>query len=104
MQVLRSMLLGLAIATVGAPVALAQDARHDAPPSDIKGRAGTGAERLGAYPLMGPPRAPTVTGQSPLMVTSPDGRDFQWRRQRQDQNRNQNPDRSDLKQQGQTGK
>ncbi len=92
------MLLGLAIGTVAAPVALANEATRDAPPTDS--RAGTGAERLGGQPMTGPPRAPTVVGQSPLMVTSPDSRDFQWRHSRQDHNRQ----RSDLNQQGQTGK
>lgn len=89
------MLLGLAIAAV-APVAWANNAKVDAPPTDATG--GTGADRPGVAPLMGPPRAPTVVGQSPLMVTSPDARDFQWRHKRADDHR------SDLKQPKQTGK
>ncbi len=98
MRFLRSVLLGLTIGTVAAPVALANDATRDAPPTDA--RAGTGAERLGGQPMTGPPRAPTVVGQSPLMVTSPDSRDFQWRQSRQDRNRG----RSDSNHQGGTGK
>ncbi len=92
------MLLGLAIGAVAAPVALANEATRDAPPTDA--RVGTGAERLGGQPMTGPPRAPTVVGQSPLMVTSPDSRDFQRRPSPSDRNR----DRSDLNHQGQTGK
>jgi hypothetical protein len=98
MQFLRSLLLGLAIGIVAAPVALANEATKDAPPTDA--RAGTGAQRMSGQPLMGPPRAPTVVGQSPLMVTSPDARDFQRRQSHHDRDAN----RSDLNQQSQTGK
>lgn len=92
------MLLGLAIGTVAAPVALAADAKHDAPASDTA--MGTGAQRLGGQPVTGPPQTPTVVGQSPLLVTSPDPRDVERHHKRQDDDR----DRSDLKQPGQTGK
>jgi hypothetical protein len=90
------MLLGLAV-TAAAPIAWADsNAKVDAPPTDAT--AGTGAERPGVAPMMGPPRAPTVTGQSPLMVTSPDARDFQRRRPHRDR------DRANLKPPAQTGK
>jgi len=92
------MLLGLAIGTVTASVALAQDARHDAPPTDTA--VGTGAERLGGQPVTGPPRAPTVVGQSPLMPTAPDPRDVERHQKRHDEK----TQGSDLKPQGQTGK
>lgn len=92
------MLLGLAIGTVAAPVALANDATHDAPPTNTA--VGTGAERLGGQPVTGPPMAPTVVGQSPLMVTAPDQRDVERHQKRHDGKR----DGSDLKQPSQTGK
>jgi len=96
------MLLGLAIGTVTASVALAQDARHDAPPTDTA--VGTGAERLGGQPLTGPPRAPTVVGQSPLMPTAPEPRDVERHQKRQPGNDDEKTQGSDLKPQGQTGK
>jgi hypothetical protein len=98
MQLLRSVLLGLTIGMAAAPLALANDATRDAPPTDTA--VGTGAERLGGQPVTGPPMAPTVVGQSPTMVTSPDPRDVERHQKRQDDNRRG----SDLKQPGQTGK
>jgi hypothetical protein len=74
-QFLRSMLLGAAIGVLAAPVAWAQKPTRDQPASDVSG--GTGAERPGAAPMMGPPHAPTAVGQSPSLMTTPDPRDIQ---------------------------
>ena len=95
---LRSALLGLSLGALAVPIARADDSRPEAGATDQ--RSGSGAARMGGQPMMGPPHAPTVTGQSPLPLVAGDPRDEEKKPRQQDQNR----PASDLKPQSQTGK
>lgn len=98
-KLLRSALFGLALGVLAVPIARADDnSRPEAGATDQ--RSGSGAARMGGQPMMGPPHAPTVTGQSPLPLVSGDPRDEEKKPQQQ----NQDNDHSDLKQPSQTGK